>query len=170
MTEDPASRQPPLPETIEFIWEETRGAVDAQLRLAETLDSKAFQAVGVGSVLIGLVALGSDALLSAATLSRWLLLMSVFAYTLSALFTFLTVNVRRYRLGNRADELWPTQWEFNPVEIKHALAADLAEAHRHNRSELGRKTLFLRVALALLAAEAALIGASLTTALWTAAD
>ena len=170
MTEASTNRQYPLPETIEFIWEETHGAVDAQLRLAETLDSKAFQAIGVGSVLIGLVALGADALLSAATLSRWLLLSAVFAYTLSALFTFLTVNVRDYRLGNRADELWATQWEFNPVEIKHALVADLADAHRHNRGETGRKTLFLRAALALLAVEAILIGATLTAALWTAAD
>ena len=167
MTEDSASRQPPLPETIEFIWQETHGAVDAQLRLAETLDSKAFQAIGVGSVLIGLVALGTDALLSAAPLSRWLLLLAVIVYTLSALSTFLTVNVRRYRLGNRADELWPTQWDLAPVEIKHALVADLAEAHRHNRGELRKKTLFLRAALALLAVEAALIGAAITAALWT---
>ena len=139
MTEDSADRQQPLPETVEFIWEETRCAVGAQLRLAETLDSKAFQAIGVGSVLIGLVALGSDALVSEPALSRWLLLASVVAYTLSALFTFLTVNVRRYRLGNRADELWPTQWEFNPVEIKHALVADLAEAHSTTEANWERR-------------------------------
>lgn len=169
MTEASPGRQQPLPETIEFIWEETRGAVDAQLRLAETLDSKAFQAIGVGSVLIGLVALGSDILLSAPTLSRWLLPVSVSAYTLSALFTFLTVNVRHYRLGNRADELWPMRWQFRPVEIKHALVADVAESYRHNRSELRRKTLFLRAALALLAIEAVLIGSAITAALWAAA-
>ena len=166
MIEASANRRQPLPETIEFIWTETRGAVAAQLRRSENLDSKALQAIGVGSVLIGLVAVGADTLLAAPALSRWLLPLAILSYTVSAVFTFLTVNVRRYRLGNRADQLWPTQWHSSPLEITHSLVADMAEAAKHNEAELHTKTQFLRASLAALAVEAILIGAAIAVAMW----
>ena len=170
MTEASTSRQHPLPETVEFIWEETRGAVDAQIQRSENLDAKAFQAIGVGSVLIGLVAVGANALLAAPPATRWLLVAAVVSYALAALFTFLSVNVRRYRLGNRADELWPTRWQFTPLEIKHALAADLSSAYRHNEAELRQKTRWLRAALAAMAVEAILIGTTIAGAIGVSGD
>ena len=167
---NPANGQQPSPETIDFIWDETRGAVDAQLRLVERLDSKAFQSIGVGSALIGLTVLGSGALLAAPPPGRWFvaLALAVFFYVLSALFTFLTVNIRRYRHGSRADELWPTMWQENPIAIKHALVADWAESYRHNKGELGRKACFLRAALATMALEAMMIGIAVAWAAWRA--
>lgn len=169
MTEDPASRQQPLPETIEFIWEETRGAVEAQLEFADSLDSKAFQAIGVGTALIGLVAVGAEALLAEPSLARWFLALAVFFYVLSALFTIVTVSARRYRLGNRAGQLWATRWQFEPIAIKYALAADIAEAYRHNDAVLGHKTRMLRAALAGMALETVMIGAAIAAAMWEAA-
>lgn len=157
------------PETIEFIWGETRGAVDAQLQLVERLDSKAFQSIGVGSALIGLVALGADTLLTAPSLGRWFLIAAVSFYALSALFTLCTVNIRHYRLGNRAGQLWPTQWQERPLAIKHALVADWAEAYRYNDAELHKKTRTLRVALVMMALETATIGAAIASAMWEAA-
>ena len=166
-----ADRREPSPETIDFIWAETREAVDAQLQLVERLDAKAFQSIGVGSALIGLTALGSGALLTAPPPGRWYwaLAFAVFFYLLSALFTFLTVNVRRYRHGSRADELWPTMWQEEPIAIKHALVADWAESYLHNKGELGKKAGFLRAALATMALEAMMIGVTLAWAAWRAA-
>ena len=92
MTEASSNRQYPLPETIEFIWAETRGAVDAQLEFADSLDSKAFQAIGVGTALIGLVAVGAEALLAEPSLARWFLALAVLFYVLSALFTVITIS------------------------------------------------------------------------------
>ncbi len=169
MTERNPGNQP-SPETIEFIWSETRGAVEAQLAVADGLDSKAFQAIGVGTALIGLVALGSGALLAQPSLARWFLAAAIFSYVMSALFTFFAVNVRRYRLGNRADQLWPTQWQEEPIAIKHALIADWAEAYRYNDAEIRKKTRSLRAALATMALEATMIGAAITAAMWEAAD
>ena len=170
MTEASPARQQPLPETIEFIWEETRGAVDAQLEFGDGLDSKAFQAIGVGTALIGLVAVGADALLAEPSLARWFLALAVLFYVLSALFTIMTVSARRYRLGNRAGQLWATRWQFEPIEIKHALAADIAEAYRHNDTVLEQKARILRAALIAMAVEAVMIGTAIVAAMWEAAS
>ena len=168
MTEDPASRQQPLPETIEFIWAETRGAVDAQLEFADGLDSKAFQTIGVGTALIGLVAVGLGALLTEPSLARWFLAPAMVFYVLSALFTVITIGTRRYRIGNRADQLWPTQWEEEPLAIKHALVSDWADAYRFNDGVLHRKTFMLRVALIAMALETVMIGSAIVVVIWGA--
>ena len=170
MTEASSNRQYPLPETIEFIWAETRGAVDAQLEFADSLDSKAFQAIGVGTALIGLVAVGAEALLAEPSLARWFLALAVLFYVLSALFTVITISTRRYRLEKRAGQLWATRWQFEPIEIKYALAADIAEAYRHNDRVLGQKTRMLRAALVAMALETLMIGAAIGAAIWEAAS
>lgn len=170
MTEASTDRQHPLPETIEFIWEETRGTVDAQVELGDSLDSKAFQAIGLGTALIGLVAVGSGALLTEPSLARWFLALAVLFYVLSALFTIVTISTRRYRLEKRAGQLWATRWQFEPIEIKYALAADIAEAYRHNDAVLGQKTRMLRATLVAIALETVMIGVAIVAAMWEAAN
>ena len=170
MSESPPDHQQPLPETIEFIWAETRGAVDAQLEFADSLDSKAFQTIGVGTALIGLVAVGAEALLAEPSLARWFLALAIVSYVLSALATVFTINTRRYRIGNRADQLWPTQWQREPLAIKHALVADWADAYEHNNAVLRLNTRLLRAALTAMALETVMVGSAIVAVIWEAAS
>ena len=148
----------PQPHTLDFIWDMTKGAVEVQLQTVDTLDSKAFQSIGVASVIIGLIALGSQSLREGPELARWFIVAALVAYTCVGIGAFVALGIRRYRRSLQADHLWPLQWQQSEAAIKHALVADTAEAYKHNKTALRQKARAVRVALAGLVVETAMVG------------
>jgi len=152
----------PRPETLKVICAIAQTSPSEQLRAAEAVDSKIFQALAAGSVLIGLAAVqaGEHDDLKIAFLAA-----AVAAFLVLATLAIPTLWSRRFRIGMGPDQLWNDYWSNTPDQIRHAYVDDIVSGYQQNEKLLASKHKALRgILLALLAEVCAIASALISSA------
>ena len=153
------------PETLDFIYQHTRDAPEAQMRDVEALDAKMVQVFSAASVVVGLAGLAVSRV-EGNTVAASLLMAALAAYMVTTAFALLHLRVRRVRRSFQADALWPDWWDRQPVALKHGLVKDISEAYAFNNGLMRQKRRTLQGALVALGTEVAAIGVFLIYSLW----
>lgn len=149
------------PETLDFIFEQSREVPDTQMRTAEALDAKTVQVFAAATVVIGLAAAGG---IRGHASVGWLVAAAV-AYLVALVAAITALDVRDFRTNTSPTELWEKHWQDGVHEIKHALVSDLAEGYRVNDSLLNNKAKGFKVALIATGVESALVAVALIVSL-----
>ena len=105
----------PNAETVEFIYDNSKGAPDLQFRAADALDSKLAQALGAASVVLGLAAVGGT------HRNVSLLTVAVLAYAVVAITALSALWTRPLRVPVSPTQLWRRYWNDDVPDIRHAL-------------------------------------------------
>jgi hypothetical protein len=147
--------------SLDFLYEHLKDGLAAQYDGAGSLDAKAVQSFAATSVVIGLAAAGGGR----SGAEAWLIGAAIVFYVVAVAATVFVLWVRRFRVSDDADQIWERYWQADVADIKHALLADIADGYRENDGLLSRKRKGLAIALICGGLEAALVGASLITAL-----
>lgn len=151
-----AAETPP-PETVDFIFEQVLAYPDAQTADAKDLDSKAFQVIGLGTVVIGL----ANLVRSDVVIATGLLIASLLAYAALATLVLWTIWPREFYRPLNPTELWQRHWQDDPRDLKHAIIDSVAKITERHQVLLRSKGRALRWALYGLVVEASLIGVRL---------
>ena len=146
------------PETLDLLFELSRNAPDEQLKAADAVDSKIFQAFAAGSVLIGLAVVHD---VNRDDLTLAFISAAVAAFGFLAAFAISALWSKRFRVGMSPNQLWNDFWPDATPLIKHAYVADLAEGYEVNSRHLASKHRALRVVLLSLLVQASAIGGAL---------
>lgn len=155
-SEDGSEGQTVPAETLDFLFEYTRGAPQRQLVAMDALDTKAFALFSASAVVVGLAGIGVWSSQELPLAAGILFVLAVAAFVVVGLTVFDCVRLRRYRLSDRASVLWQEFWNDEVDDIKHALVSDIAEAYDINEAILRRKRLSLGPALIAVVVETAL--------------
>ena len=150
--------------TLDFIYEHTKSATEAQEANGVALDGKGFQLMTAASIVVGISGLVTQ-MGTVPKMAGYLLLGAVISFILSALLTLLGVRISRFRTSLQADVLWQEYWNLEPKEIKHALVDDISKAYEYNKRKMFQKASFLRWAFILSSVEVALVGAAFVIAI-----
>lgn len=147
----------PGPDTLEFIYTHTRGALDGHLSQARGLDGKVAQIFAAATVVIGLAGASHDAKAPGGVLVAALVF-----YGLTLLGAVLGLWPVALRGSDYGKTMWPEHFDQQPEEIEHAIVADIAEASGHNEAMIRAKAWVLMVVLITTGVEAILVGIALT--------
>jgi hypothetical protein len=146
------------PQSLDFIFENTKNGTDSQMRDIEALDAKTIQIFAAGAIVIGLASFsgrdGGDTVTG-------LLIAALVTFAGALVASARSLWVREYLKTNHTDTLWQDFYNTPPVEIKHALAESAAVAYKHNRELIDSKAGWTQKALVLTGLEAFLVGAAL---------
>jgi hypothetical protein len=145
-------------ETLNFLFDYTRGAPERQLEGVASLDGKMVQVFSAASVIIGLGGLSSH---SGGVAGAVFIALAVVAYVFVGLFAFKHLRVRDFRRSLQADELWRHLWHHGVEDIKHSLVDDIARAYTHNKGVIEDKAATLQYALVGVAVEVVFVGCAL---------
>jgi hypothetical protein len=159
------SEQPelePLDETLELIYEQTRGGPARQVAAAEAIDSKAVQVFAAASVVLGL---GTFAASDLNTLSAVLYALAAAAYLRAGWAALKILRTRSYRVVDSADRWWPSHRLAETVFVREQILNDLASAAAENRQLLDEKGAPLDTLLVATALEALLVAGAVVAAL-----
>jgi len=147
-------------ETLDFILDWGRGALERQLSAADALDAKMAQALAAGSILLGLAASsGADGVVIAVFLG-----LAALAFIVLAIAAVRALWLRRFRAPMAPSQAWRKYWTDEVTTIQWAIVDDTSAAYEENERHLDCKRNALRWALSALAAEAGLIGAAVIAA------
>lgn len=138
-------------ETLDLLFDLTRGAPDRQLETGVVYDGKVTTLAGAGSVVLGIAALATEP-------NQRLTIAAVLAYGVVIAATLYCVWPRPFQVIRHADVLWAEHWDSTPRQIKHAVVAQSASSYAANKPVLRRKVRALVVALVAIATESVLIG------------
>jgi hypothetical protein len=154
----PDSKRSELNEdTVKLIFEITRDNPERQVADAKDLDTKMVQVFSAASVVIGLVSFSGRP----AHHSWWIDVLTgglLLSYGATALVAFMHLRAREFRRTLYASNLWRETWNRTPMEIRHALIADISEAYVHNRPILNQKGRLIQIAVVTTGIEVALVG------------
>jgi hypothetical protein len=142
-------------DSLDFIFDYTKGAPDIQLEDIASLDNKMVQIFSAASVIIGLGGISSSAGHPA---SAWFIAFAVLAYVGVGIAALVHLRGRELRRSRHADALWQRLWNHSVTDIKHSLVQDIADAYAHNKTVTKDKAGTLRWALLAAAAEVVLVG------------
>jgi hypothetical protein len=153
--------QVPAPDadTVDFIYQHTRGALDGHVGQARALDAKTAQVFAAATVVIGLAGATHDA-----NAPGGLLIAALVFYGLTLLGSVAGLWPATLRGSDYGGTLWPEHHDQPPSEIKHAIVADIAEASSHNEDKIKLKAWLLTAVLVTTGVEAILVGIALTVA------
>lgn len=138
-------------DTLELLFELSRGTTDLQMESGVVHDKKATTLAGAASVVLGFVALAPEQ-------CRELTLAAFVAYGLVLTATLYCIWPRSFAVIRHPDVLWRDFWDATPREIKHAVVVRTADDYTANKKILRRKVVALFVVLAATAVEAVLVG------------
>jgi hypothetical protein len=124
-----------VPDGVPFIWDQAERRVEAQIRQADALDTKA-------SVIIGLHALAGGVVGSVATrlsgAAAWIGFASLIGLTITGALAFVAFRTQDYDLGPAPTDLWRFG-DWGETEIKYRFLGDRFNAIETNRQKLNRK-------------------------------
>ncbi|MEK7354484.1 MAG: hypothetical protein AABZ77_08275 [Chloroflexota bacterium] len=105
-------------DTLDFIFEYTKNAPEAQLKDVEALDSKVIQILSISSVIVGLIGFAiGESDINPKSLTA--LIIALAAYMALAILAFVHLKTTSYRRSIQADVLWNTLWAADIKDIKH---------------------------------------------------
>jgi hypothetical protein len=148
-------------ETLNFIYDYTKGAPEEQFKDVEALDSKMIQVFSAASVIIGLGGLSQSGGGLAAAL---FILLAVGAYVGVGIAAFQHLRPRNLRRSLQADVMWRMAWQLKVPDIKHSVIKDVAAAYTYNKGVVTDKGSTLQRALFWITTEVVLVGAALVAA------
>lgn len=148
-------------ETLDLLYEHSRGQTTGQIEWSDQLDSKGAQLFAAGSVVVGLAGLGMT---GDARMTTIVLFIAVVCYVGLAIAAFFLLRVREWFVSGHADILWREHWADSPRDIKHAIVEDAAQAVAHNRALLLEKSRWLLAVQVLLTVEVISVGMAVVTA------
>ena len=135
----------PSPETLIRFRELLLDTMKRHLATADALDTKAWQALGVGSIVLGLGVAGE--------LRGYALIVALGAYGALAYGAFRCVRVRGWKAPPEGDDLWRDGWNLEPEDFDHTIVKALTIAEPINRKAIGDKAAAVSIAIIGLAAE-----------------
>jgi hypothetical protein len=119
------------------------------LATSDALDGKAWQALGVGSLVLGLGIAGD--------LNGWGLAVALGAYGVLAYGAFQCIRIRGWKVTPEGEELWRDGWNLGAEDFDHTIVNALVKAEPHNRQLLREKAEAARIAIVGLGAEIAVL-------------
>lgn len=144
------------PDAIDLVWRESELRLEAQLRQADALDTKA-------GVLVGLLAIGAGVLASVSSdlagMGRWVAGALVLLIAVSAGFAFLAFRTQRYHRRPSPAELWRFAG-WSPSQIKHRFLSTRFEEISRNRAKLDAKARYVLWSLITIAVIALVVTAT----------
>ena len=142
-----------VPEGVPFVWEQAEKRLDAQLRHADALDTKAGGLVGLHAVAAGLVATFAH---TASGRGRWVAIAVIAGLVVSGFLALLGFRVEGYARDPSPEELWRFgAWE--PEAIQYRLLAARFTSLRANAIRLERKARYVARSLVGLAVIALMV-------------
>lgn len=141
----PEYPEQPNPETVARLRELLLETLRRQLSTGDALDAKAWQALGVGSIVLGLGVAGN--------LDGWWLVVPLIAYGILVVGVVMAVRVRGWRTLPEGDGLWRDAWYVSPEELEHTIVNALAAGEPENAEQLRTKAAGVRIALVGMVAE-----------------
>ena len=147
-------------DTLDFIYQHTKGATEAQSNDIDALNTKATQTFLAGSIVVGLagVALPGE---GNADYAVWMIVAAIAVYVALAITAYFPLRISRFRHAFYADVLWPQYGGEEAQSVKHLIVSETSQAYKENKDRLFRKGDLVRIALALLAVQVSLSGAAL---------
>lgn len=145
------------PDTLEFIYQQTRGGPERQHRDMTELDGKTVQLLAAGSVILGLATFAGKL---SGDLEAGLTAGALALYVGVALLSLWQLLPTEAAASSYAGTLWDEHWQSTPDQIRHAIVADIQAAYRLNDGILRCKAAKLRWIVRLLAGETALVAIS----------
>lgn len=133
-----------VPASVSFVWEQAEKRLEAQLRQADALDTKAGALVGLHALAAGLVA--SFAPRSHGP-GRWIAASAVGTLLISGLFAFLAYRAESYDRRPSPRGLW-TYGSYDPDAVKYEFLTTRFQSLETNQRLLERKARRLAVSLA----------------------
>lgn len=146
------------PETLNLLLELARNTPSDQLKASDAVDSKIFQALATGSILIGLATVGD---VDREHVTTVFVAGAVAAFFVLAVAAIRALWSRRYRVPISSQQLWERYWDDEPDVVRHAYLDDLAKGYNDNEANIASKHRAFRVVLIALLVEVAAIGAAL---------
>lgn len=150
-----------LAESVRFIWDQAADRLEAQLRQADALDTKA-------GVLIGLHALGAGILGSALdhfALSPAFATLELVLFLISGGIALLAFRSQTYDRSPRPEELWPSSM-LGSDELRLRFLTTRFRAIERNRERLRRKARALTLSVYFLFLIALISAASAMESVW----
>ena len=83
-------------------------------------------------------------------------LLPLIPYAFTAFWAFRHVNLDRFHLGLRAEQL-PTKWNESEVQVRRALINDIGKAYSKNKPILEKKAWYIRASLITTSIEVGLV-------------
>jgi hypothetical protein len=145
----------PCPETVDFIYQHTREALQGQVGQARNLDAKIAQLFAAGTIVLGLA--GTSALAKA---PGGVVVAAVVFYGLALVLSAVGIFPMKLRGSDYGETMWLGHWDQSPADIKYAVVTDVAEGSRLNEERLLLKSRLLIGVLVTTGIEAILVGAA----------
>ena len=124
-----------VPPGVRFVWEQAERRLEAQMRQADSLDTKAGALVGLHALAAGLVASVGTRLSGTA---RWIAVGIICALVTSGFLAFMAYRVEDYDRNPSPEDLWRFgSWQEEEIEYRLLQARFLAL--RSNARRLRRK-------------------------------
>jgi hypothetical protein len=143
-----------IPDAVGFVWEQADKRLEAQMRQADALDTKAGALVGLHALAVGLVA--SFAPRSDGP-GRWIAASAIAGLLLSGLFAFLAYRAESYDRRPSPRGLW-TFGNLHPDAIKYEFLTTRFRSLETNHRLLERKARRIAVSLAAITVIAFCVG------------
>jgi hypothetical protein len=145
-----------IPPGVRFVWNQAERRLEAQMRQADALDTKAGVLVGLHALTAGLVASVSGSL---SVTSRWIAVMAIVGLILSGAMAFMAYRTEAYDRNPSAEDLWRFS-EWDGVEIQYRFLSTRLRALRVNSERLRAKARWVSWSLGGLAVVASVVGIS----------
>ena len=146
------AQQEPDPETVRRFRGLLEDTLNRHLSHADALDAKAWQALGVGSIVLGLGVAGD--------LRGWWLVAPLVPYLALVGAVSVSVHVRRWKTTPEGDRFWSEGWFRGPASFDRTVVNALVKAEPHNRKHLKWKGWAVRIAVGCLVAEIVALAAA----------
>lgn len=143
-----------VPQGVEFVWEQAEKRLEAQLRQADALDTKAGVLVGIHALAAGLVASVAGRLQGT---GRLLGIVIVLGLLLSGWLAVLVYRAQQYDRRPSPEELWRFG-AWTEEAIRFRFLSTRFEAIESNRRKLKRKAVLLTVSVVLVGVIASIVG------------
>src|ERR1700694_125980 len=149
----------PKPETVDFIYEHTRDALDGQVGQARGIDAKIAPLFAAATIVLGLAATSAFA-----KAPSNIVVAAVVFYVLALLLSAAGIFPVKMRGSDYGETMWTEHRYRPPSEIKLSVVEGVAAGAKHNERRIRIKAYVLVGVLAATGIEAALIGVGLIAA------
>ena len=153
-----------VPDGVPFIWDQAERRLEAQIRQADALDTKASVIVGLHALAAGVI--GSIANRLSGT-AAWIALFSVVGLAITGVLAFLAFRAQDYDRSPAPTDMWRFG-EWNEDEIKYRFLADRFNAIGRNRKKLQAKARLLSASIVGVGVIALFVAGSVAIGLWGA--
>ena len=145
-----------IPAGTRFVWEQAEKRLDAQIRQAEALDTKAGLLLGLQGLAAGLIGTTAGRFHG---VSKWVVVASIAGLVISASFAFAAYRIAAYDRRPWPGDLWRLA-ESNEDAIRYRMLSTRFNALQQNQAELRRRAVHVTISLGTFAVVALMVAVS----------